>query len=54
MKTRDETIATLRDKLGRKPTEDEIKAERDRQWWRQRYADMAISAVTLPDRDEGQ
>jgi hypothetical protein len=44
----------LRQTLGREPTADEIKAERDRQWWRMRYADMAIRAATLPDRDKDQ
>jgi hypothetical protein len=48
METRDETIATLRRKLGREPSEDEIKAARENEW-RKRYADMAVSAATLAD-----
>jgi hypothetical protein len=48
METRDETIARLRQKLGREPTEIEIKAGRDNEW-RKLYADMAVSAATLAD-----
>jgi hypothetical protein len=41
-----EVVARLRARLGREPTPEEIKAERDRSI-RREYADMALSAMTL-------
>jgi hypothetical protein len=46
--TRSETIAALRSKLGRKPTEDEIKKARD-QIIRRAYAAMAVTEFLLAD-----
>jgi hypothetical protein len=46
MEDQEETIAKLRDRLGREPMTEEIKAERDR-LIRGAYASMAVAAVTL-------
>ena len=43
MELRETTIDRLRKRLGRDPTEEEIKAERDRKW-RFALADMGITA----------
>jgi DNA-directed RNA polymerase specialized sigma subunit len=43
MELRETTIDRLRKRLGRDPTEDEIKAERD-QKWHFALADMGITA----------
>jgi dephospho-CoA kinase len=43
MEFRETIIERLRKRLGRDPTEDEIKAERDRKW-RLALADMGITA----------
>jgi hypothetical protein len=45
---KEETIAKLRARLGREPTEAEIKEARDA-LWRKTYANMLISAVLLRD-----
>src|SRR5262245_17311623 len=51
MKYPEETMAKLRKRLGREPTAEEIKAERDKST-RRAYADMALSALTLQDEAE--
>ncbi|MEH2561723.1 hypothetical protein [Bradyrhizobium sp. AZCC 2289] len=49
--TREETIATLRMRLGREPTEDEIRAARD-EVIRRAYAAMAVTDMLLRDEAE--
>jgi DNA-directed RNA polymerase specialized sigma subunit len=44
----EQTIERLRAQLRREPTEEEIKAERDRQW-RLRYADMWMTHTMFAD-----
>jgi hypothetical protein len=51
MEYREQTIARLTRELGREPTAEEIKAARDA-IIRQRYADMAVSAILLRDETE--
>src|SRR5262249_39597760 len=46
----EETIDRLRKKLGRDPTDAEIKAERDRKW-KLAYADMAFTAICFADEE---
>jgi hypothetical protein len=46
--TRDETIAVLRKKLGRKPTKEEVDAAR-KTVIRRAYADMALTAIMFLD-----
>jgi dephospho-CoA kinase len=48
MELRETTIDRLRKRLDRDPTEEEIKAERDRKW-RFALADMGISAECFLD-----
>ena len=50
MEYREETVARLREQLGREPTEEEIKAERDRRW-RLQLNDMAITAMLFKDEE---
>src|SRR5262245_4797045 len=50
MEYREETVARLRKQLGREPTEEEIKAERDRRW-RLQLNDMAITAMLFKDEE---
>jgi hypothetical protein len=49
--TREETIATLRIRLRREPTEDEIRAARD-EIIRRAYAAMAVTDILLRDEAE--
>jgi hypothetical protein len=51
MEYREQIVARLRERLGREPTTEETKAERDR-LIRLAYADMAVAAVTLHDAEE--
>jgi len=48
MESKEETIVKLRERLGREPTEDEINEARNA-LIRQRYADMALTAVLFED-----
>jgi hypothetical protein len=48
MKTTAEIVSELRAQLGRLPSGDEVEARR-RELMKQWYADMALSARTLPD-----
>ena len=48
MELTETTIDRLRKRLGRDPTEEEIKAERDRKW-RFALADMGITAECFLD-----
>src|SRR5262249_33659093 len=51
MELRETTIGRLRKRLGRDPTEEEIKAERDRKW-RFTLADMGITAEGFLDEEK--
>ena len=48
METRDDTIARLREKLGREPTEAEIDAQREL-LIKRAYAEMAMTALCFED-----
>ena len=48
MENREETIARLRQRLGREPTDEEISEARNA-LIRQRYADMALTATFFED-----
>jgi hypothetical protein len=50
MELRETTIDRLRKRLDRDPTEEEIRAERDRKW-RFALADMGITRRVLPRRE---
>jgi hypothetical protein len=49
--TREETIVKLRKRLGREPTEDEVRAARD-EVIRRAYAAMAVAEMLLRDEAE--
>jgi hypothetical protein len=51
MESKEETIVKLRGRLGREPTEDEINEARNA-LMRQRYADMALTAVLFKDESD--
>lgn len=50
MENRETTIARLRKQLGREPTDEEVKLERDNEW-RKRLNDMAATAFMFKDEE---
>ena len=49
---REQTVTRLREKLGREPTDAEIKVERDRQWKIQ-IGEMYITELSFRDQGTG-
>ena len=47
----EQTVARLRERLGREPTAEEVKAERDARW-KMQYASMLVTDALLRDEAE--